>query len=254
MKHGKLVLLSVLILLLSGVGCDTTSYVVPGEKAELSRLAPSAIQEGFSSEPSDPFPASIVAIRLQGSNYQNYRLQRGAGIYGSGQFSVVTTREVESQSDFEKILNLDGIEQIISLNRMLVPDNMASLQDLREASSKLKADLIFLYTFDTVFFDTNKSQVLSAITLGFSPNKKIRATTTVSGLLVDTRTGYIYSAYEATSAEEKSASAWNSRDTADEARLQTESDAFARLIDEVVASWDGLMLQVDARNSRKMLN
>jgi len=228
-------------------GCET--YIVPGDKADLSQLAPATIREGFSTKPSDPFPASIVAVRLQAAGYSNYRLQQGAGIYGSGGFSVVTTREVESDSDFSRILELPGVERLIALNRMLIPERLVGLQQLREAASKLKADLMFVYTFDTVFFDANKSKVVSAITLGFSPNKRIRATTTVSGLLIDTRTGYVYSAYETTASEEQSASVWNTQDTADKSRLTTEEKAFEKLINQVINSWPELLSGVENRKS-----
>ena len=56
------------LLILSGCA----SYVTPGPRAELANLAPPKIREGFERKPSNPFPASIVAVRVQGRDYTNY--------------------------------------------------------------------------------------------------------------------------------------------------------------------------------------
>jgi hypothetical protein len=57
-------------LLMSLAGCIT--YILPGGKADLQAFAPPSIQEGFEAKPSNPFPASIAAVRVQGPTYSNY--------------------------------------------------------------------------------------------------------------------------------------------------------------------------------------
>ena len=235
----KSVILIPLMLLFAGC----REYITPGDKADLTALAPPQIQEGFSREPSNPFPASIVAIRVQGKSYSNYNLQRTGGVYGDGDFTVITTREVESEADLSKLVNLPQVNDVISLNRLLIPQHLHSIDQLREAASNLKADLVLVYTFDTVFFDEDKARVLTTISLGFSPNRRITATTTASALLIDTRTGFIYSAYEATAGDTKTASVWGSREAADEARLETERSAFQMLLNEIANSWHRLIKQ-----------
>jgi hypothetical protein len=74
-------------------GCAT--YIPPGAKADLQSLAPANIQEGFGAKPTSPFPANIAAVRVQAPTYSNYNLQRNGGTYGTGRYSIVTTREVE---------------------------------------------------------------------------------------------------------------------------------------------------------------
>ena len=61
--------------------------------------------------------------------------------------------------------------------------------------------------------------------------------TTVSALLIDTRTGYLYAAHEVTEREATLATSWGSREAADQARQHTERRAFARLVDEFASSW-----------------
>jgi hypothetical protein len=58
---------------------------------------------------------------------------------------------------------------------------------------------------------------------------------------VDTRTGYIYSAYEVTERAETFATTWGSSEAADEARRDNERRAFKKLVDEVTASWQGVL-------------
>lgn len=82
---------------------------------------------------------------------------------------------------------------------------------------------------------------LTLITLGFSPTRKISAVTTASALLMDTRTGYIYSAYDVTEKAETFSSSWGSHDSADEARRKNEQTAFKKLIDQFVTSWPKLL-------------
>jgi len=231
-------------LLLSGCA----HYVTPGHKADLAQLAPAHIQDGFNREPSNPFPASIVTIRVQGRSYSNYNLSRSGGVYGDGRFTVITTREVESETDMTQIQSLSQVNDVISLNRLLIPQNIDTIEQLREAASVLKADLILVYTFDTVFFDEDRARILSTISLGFSPNRKITATTTASALLIDTRTGYIYSAYEATSSDTKASSVWGSREAADKARLETERKAFEGMVHEIISSWNRI-IKSDANSS-----
>lgn len=226
-------LLCSLVLLISG--CST--YIPPGERADLQAFAPPDIQEGFAVKPSNPFPASIAVVRVQAPDYRNYNLQQRGGTYGTGRYSVVLAKELNEDVQLEHVGKLDQVAGIVSINRMLLPDRLEGDREIRAAASRLQADLILLYTFDTSFFDTDMAKPLTVITLGLSPTRKISAATTCSALLLDTRTGYVYSAYEVTEKAETFATSWGSRDSADEARRGNEQKAFERLVDEFVTTW-----------------
>jgi hypothetical protein len=137
----------------------------------------------------------------------------------------------------ERVSQLHQVAGVVTINRILLPERLESDREIRGAASRLQADLVFLYTFDTSFFDTDVAKPLTVITLGLSPTRKISAITTCSALLIDTRTGYIYSAYEVTERTETFSTSWGSRDSADEARRKNEQDAFKKLIDELVSTW-----------------
>jgi hypothetical protein len=232
-------------LALSLAGCAT--YIPPGAKADLQAFAPPSVQEGFAAKPTNPFPASIAAVRVQAPAYSNEYLRQNGGQYGTGRYSVITVREVEEQAQFDRIAALPQVSGLVTLNRMLLPARLEGDREVRAAAARLQADLVFLYTFDTAFFDTDAAKPLTVITLGLSPTRKITAVTTVSALLLDTRTGYVYSAYEVTEREATMSTSWGSRDTADEARRKTERRAFGKLVDELVASWPKLLQRHEKR-------
>jgi len=229
----KLFLGAVVVLLLSG--CAT--YIPPGSKADLQVFAPPSIEEGFSLKPTNPFPASIAVVRVQAPTYSNYNLQQQGGRYGSGRYSVITAKEVDEESQFERVGKLPQVTGLVTVNRMLLPERLESDKEIRVAASRLQADLLFLYTFDTSFFDTDIAKPLTVITLGLSPTRKISAVTTASALLIDTRTGYVYSAYEVTEKAQTHSTSWGSRDSADETRRKTEKEAFRKLMDDFITTW-----------------
>jgi hypothetical protein len=233
----RLLVLTAILLLVTG--CAT--YIPPGAKADLQLFAPTDIQAGFAAKPTSPFPASIAVVRVQGPVYTNYNLQQRGGNYGSGRYSVIIAKEAGEDLQLERVGKLPQVAGVVSINRMLLPDRLESDREIRSAASRLQADLTFLYTFDTAFFDTDISKPLTVITLGLSPTRKISAATTCSALLIDTRTGYVYSAYEVTERGETLSTSWGSRDSADETRRKNEQEAFRKLIDEFVATWTNVL-------------
>jgi hypothetical protein len=233
------------VIALAVSGCAT--YIPPGAKADLQAFAPPDIQAGFAAKPTSPFPASIAVVRVQAPSYTNYYLQQRGGSYGSGRYTVILAKEADEDSQLEPVSKLQQVAGLVTINRMLLPERLDSDNEIRAAASRLQADLVFLYTFDTAFFDTDMAKPLSVITLGLSPTRKISAVTTCSALLMDTRTGYIYSAYEVTEREQTFATSWGSRDAADEARRNNERQAFKKLVDEFTTSWPRLL----ERNGKK---
>jgi hypothetical protein len=242
MRHA-LVLGSVALLV---SGCAT--YIPPGAKADLQVFAPPDIQAGFAVKPTNPFPAGIAVIRVQAPTYSNYHLQQQGGSHGSGRYSVILVKEVGEEPQLERVSKLPKVAGLVTLNRMLLPERLDGERDIRAAASRVQADLIFLYTFDTSFFDADLAKPLTVITLGLSPTRKISAVTTSSALLIDTRAGYIYSAYEATERAETFSTSWGTRDSADEARRKNEHAAFKRLIDDVVTTWPKVLERHGARS------
>jgi hypothetical protein len=230
-------LTALLLALALGVLAGCSTYIPPGAKADLDAFAPASIREGFAVKATAPFPAAIAAVRVQAPTYTNHYLKQNGGTYGSGRYSIITTREVEDEAQFNRISALPQVAGIVSINRMLLPQKLEADREIREAAARLQADLVFLYTFDTSFFDTDIAKPLTVITLGLSPTRKINVTTTASALLLDTRTGYVYSAYEVTQRADTRSTSWGSQDAADETRQRNERASFQKLMDEFVTAW-----------------
>lgn len=231
-------ILTTLVLVLCCVGCAT--YTTPGGSVSLSEIADPEINEILSTEPAADFPVNIAVARVQAPKYQSYRVDS----YGTGRYSVVTNREVETEDDFEAISNLPQVKAVGPLNRILLPERLDSIDALRGAAARLKADILLIYTFDTTFHaGEQKFAPLNAISLGFLKNKEITVTSTASAAIFDVRTEYLYGLAEATQKESKWASVWGTSSVVDDLRLLAERQAFESLLGEVEKTWANIVGQ-----------
>ena len=69
-------------------------------------------------QPLAAFPTSIAVVRVQEQGYCS-ATARG---YGHGSFTVVTTRDVESDDAFDKLAALPMVNGIAPLNRIVLPE------------------------------------------------------------------------------------------------------------------------------------
>jgi hypothetical protein len=224
-------------------GC--ASYTTPGGGVQFNELADEDISEIMAKEPAANFPANISVARIQAPGYESYKVSS----FGTGRYSVVTTREVETEEDFLRLSKMPMVAGIAPLNRILLPENLDSIKSLREASARLKADILLIYTFDTSFHaGEQKFAPLNVISLGFLKNKEVTVTTTVSAAFFDVRTEYLYGLSEATARESKNSSVWGTSDAVDDMRISTERAAFEKLIPEMERTWSGIVAQYSGKN------
>lgn len=227
-------LLSIFVIV-TVTGC--ASYVTPRGGANLEAITSRPAQESFAAKPAAQFPASIAAVRVQGSRYCNYHTLQDGGVYGDGRFSIVTVKEVEDDADFARIEKLPQVGGLISISRLLLPPQLNSDADIRDGAARLKADMVLLYTFDTSFRDESKSVGLQVVSLGFSKSQRVSVQVTASALLIDTRTGFVYAAFETNEKRELPSNTWQTADTADQARRDAEKAAFKSLVSEFEKGW-----------------
>jgi hypothetical protein len=124
------------------------------------------------------------------------------------------------------------------MTRVLLPDRLDTIHDLRLAAANLKVDMLLLYSLDTRFnIDSTNIDPLSMISPGFLPDKRARITTTASAVLVDVRTGFVYGVAESTIWREQNAAAWSSRSAIGNARQKTEVASFQSLLGEIENLW-----------------
>jgi len=190
-------------------------------------------------KPTAKFPANMVVVRVQESGYTSCTTKG----YGRGNYSVVIVRDIEKDEDFDRMNKLAGMAQVSPLSRLLLPSYLQSDRELRKAASRLQADMILIYTLDTDFYDSDTSTPLSIITLGLAPTIQVRVITTISAVVMDTRTGYIYGIVEETAREEQAAAAFTTQNAFDQLRQKTERRAFELFLDEFEVLWRNILNQ-----------
>jgi hypothetical protein len=219
-------------------GC--ASYTTPGAGVRIENLSQtdSDIAERFQITPAAPFPARVAVARVQAPGY----FSRGASCYGTGRYCVVTTRDIESEASYEKLAKLPLTSGFALMSRILLPEQLKSTKDLRQAAAALKADMLLIYSMDTGFnIENTDIGPLALISLGFLPNKKARVTATASAAIFDVRTGFVYGVAESSSIEEQRATFWSSSEAVDDARKRAETVSFQKLTDEISKLWDDIL-------------
>ena len=242
--------LAFLVLFSIGLmGC--ASYTVPGRGANMDaalggvsnrirqQQTDSQITEVLDRKPLAHFPTGVAIVRIQAPGYQSQTVQS----VGNGAYSVVLTRDVETDDQFARLAKLPMVTGLAPINRLLLPTTLYDDKDLRTAAAELHADVLLIYTFDTNFYDEDMAAPLTVITLGVSPNKHIKVVTTASAVLMDTRNGYIYGISEATQQHQELANAWGDDAAVDRCRRDTEAAAFEKLVGEISKTWAGVVKQ-----------
>jgi hypothetical protein len=225
-------------------------YQTPGAGAnfsDLSKVTDEDIREIVKREPASPLPVNLVMLRLQDGNYQSYSCR--GGYLRRGNYTVITVKDIEDDKDFERIQAFPEVAQIGPINRLLLPQEIISDKALRISAAKLKADMLFIYTVDTKYWSEDMARPLSVVTLGLSPSVNLHMISTLSGVLYDVRTGFIYGAVEATEKQKQLTSWWANSDSADQARLRVERIAFEKMLDEFEKLWIGVVAERRASES-----
>lgn len=236
-----LAMLAALISAIAAGGCS--SYKVPGQAADframgitkerVDELTDVGIAKRLERKPLAGFPTNIAVARVQGNGY---RSQTAEG-YGDGRYTIVTTRDVESEAAIKKLSSLPMVAGIASLNRLVVPKRIDTEEDLRNAAANVQADMLLIYTFDTTFETQDKIKPLGVITLGLFPDRVARVNSTASAALLDTRNGYIYGLAEGVGNKKNITNAWLTESTLDASRRDAEQQAFDQLVEHLATLW-----------------
>jgi hypothetical protein len=238
----RLIAISTIALL---AGC--ASYATPGRGAQMdlfgggSPASPQAkaantdagIQQVLDKKPLASFPASLALVRVQAPGYISYTA-RG---WGGGAYTVLTTRDVEKPEDVTRINALPQVRGVAPLNRLVIPTVLNSDFELRAAAARMHADILVLYTIDTVFHETDRTTPLTVVSFGAVNNKRLRIMSTASAALLDTRSGYVYGLAEASGEHEELQNAYKTEEEIDRIRRDVESKAFTGLVGEMESAW-----------------
>ena len=216
----KLVAVCSLVLLVSVCGC--AHYRTPGGGVSIPAITDANVAEALARKPAAQFPAHVVVARVQASDYAS---SSGYG-YGSGRYSVLTTRDIETDADFMQLASLPGIAGVGALNRLLLPVNLKSAQELREAAAPLQV-----------------------VSLGMLASEKSRIVTTCAAAFIDVRTGYVYGLAEGSATATRRSSVWTTEANIDAARLKTEREAFGNALKEMGKAWAAINAEYNAASA-----
>lgn len=194
------------------------------------------IKKAFTAKPAITFPANIAFVRIQDTGYRSASVE---GV-GTGAYSVVTARDIETDEDLQKISSLPGVGGVVALNRLLLPKTLSSDLDLRAAAAKLHADAVLIYTMETTFDDGKIIAPLTTISLGLAPNKTFKIHATASAILLDTKTGFVYGALEELTSSSGLTMAWGSEGVIENGRKKAEHEALSKLLDAFGPFWKSI--------------
>ena len=121
-------------------GC--AAYHTPGRGANLAAIgvspeaqkagASADINASFDKRPLANFPAGVAVVRIQAPGYSSPTAQG----FGSGAYSIVLTRDIESDTDMQRLAKLPMIRGIAPIGRLLLPSRFQSDQELRSAAAE----------------------------------------------------------------------------------------------------------------------
>lgn len=223
-------------------GC--ASYVTPGRGADMAAFGvrkdentDASIVQALGKQPLAQFPTGVAVARVQSPGYAS----ESARGWGTGRYSIVTTRDVETDEQIKRLASLPLVSGIAPINRLQLPNELKTDLELRQAAAGLHADILLVYTLDTTFNVEDNLQPLSVLTLGLSPNQHARVLCTASAVLIDTRNGFLYGTVEATESGSQLTSAWTSTAAVDDTRKRTESAAFEKLVGQLETTWGNIV-------------
>jgi hypothetical protein len=224
-------------LLLVGLLSGCASYVTPGGPVKLDDINRADIAEVAARRPAANFPARIAVVRVQAPDYRSPSTEP----YASGRFSIVTAQELMLEQQFEDMSKWPQVVAVAPVSRLLLPASVQSLDDLRVSAAKLQADVLLVYTVDTLFKVSGRSYApLALISLGLVPDRDAYITATASAVFVDVRTGFTYGAAEGTARASELTNVWGTIDGIDRRRLEVETKAFRALMVESTKTWAGI--------------
>ena len=119
------------VLMTIGFLTGCAAYRTPGNAAKMHHFGVSAdlasatdpsVEHALAKQPLATFPTGIAVARVQAPGYRSFTAQS----YGSGNYSVVITRDVEKNEHVERLSKLPMVNGIAPVNRLLVPTDLQS--------------------------------------------------------------------------------------------------------------------------------
>jgi hypothetical protein len=253
MNAARTILLAPLaVAVVLATGCQTY-YRTPGAPAPIGEMTSPSIAKQLRVQPEAPIPATLAFVRVQDGNYYSSSI---AGVRRGG-VSIVSASDLEVPADLERLQKWTDVAACARLSAIIIPQVKdtgpdAAMLAVREGAAALHADIIALYTIDTVFrVDDASPGALGLVTLGLAPTKSAVVNSTASMAFVDVRSGFVYGTAEASSRDDQLANSWTSEDAVDQCRRRVEREALTALLAEGERAWQSIAAQRRAQLEKR---
>lgn len=212
----------------------------PAERKEMERRiredqTDASIARSFDLRPLASFPVGLATVRIQAPGYNQNR--RGYGHNDGSRFCVVDDREVETAEHLTTLESLPHVHGVAPLNRLILPTNLRSHDELRRGAAAVRAEMLLIYTLDTRFYKEDRDDPMELVTLGLWSNDRSHWVCNASAVLMDTRNGYLYGLASGHAEDSRPMSAWKNFDVVDAARKDVEREAFDELVRNFCTDW-----------------
>lgn len=255
------VLCLALALSLLGAACSTTREDYwRGDLGALDITAASPAVEGgapgdavasaFARAPAARLPVRIAVARLESREVAPGWRHKTNQAGSTNHLVLAAKADAVTSAAYQRLAALPEVSDLTPLNSLVAAKKIDSQEALREAAANVQADLVHAYTFDSY---SRSHTALSGIVmlslglLGFLPLVSIEVETTVSGALIDVRSGYIYGVADATEKVKGASNTWNESDDIDRVRAKAETAAFEKLNAEFEQRWQSYVNGMRAR-------
>ncbi|MEY5027638.1 MAG: hypothetical protein RLZZ244_3166 [Verrucomicrobiota bacterium] len=162
------------------------------------------------------------------------------------QFKSGTTakhlRALDADRKLEFLKSLPEVRSVSILGPVIVPeDEKKSDQAVREAASKVHADMVLALSVDHEISESDVFAPLTLVSLGLLPTQRYEVVATAVATLVDTRTGYVFGTFEKSRVRRRFTIAWGSSDRIEGGIETADRDALRKLLKEVPSFWNGVL-------------
>jgi len=143
-----------------------------------------------------------------------------------------------------RLAKLPQVAGVAPLNHLLLPDEFDDDYALRLAASRIKADLLLIYSlYSERTTDGVEFAPVTIATLGLAPDKTITVGVTATCALIDVRTGHVLGRARAKRESTELSTDWHHLDATSAALDHAEDESLERLMDQFELCWRDVLQQ-----------
>ncbi|MDZ4829578.1 MAG: hypothetical protein SGJ09_05185 [Phycisphaerae bacterium] len=216
------------ILLFAFLSCSFACYDPwCGRREPLAAAAGVGKPTAVSAVPRVRFPARIAIARLQGEAVNRSHAR------------VVVVRSAVDDEVVESLRRLSLVRDVVPIGAQLIPSQLASIDEVRDAAASVQADVVLIYTVGAIgTLDRLDLGPINVLTLGMLPTKSAAVDLTASATLLDVVTGFSLATAETSESTSQLGNDWTKDHAARDALDRAERRALTKLFREFErAAW-----------------